>query len=148
MGERGACAGSWVGSLLFSFADLLSLTHVSMEMVCLVFPKECFTFAAQKTTSGLVPQRQKKTQAVPSFFVTAFVLCFVKRGTPGLWTPQLSRTFRTSFANLSQIYRTKSTINTHVYVSAFAAFAVHFCFRELSQTSIFLSRRRPRLTFI
>ena len=54
MGERGACAGSWVRSLLFSFVDLLSLTRVSMEMVCLVFPKDVCRLAH-----------------------------FVKRGTPG-----------------------------------------------------------------
>ena len=39
------------------------------------------------------------------------------RGNSWTWTPQLSRTFRTSFANLSQICSTKSLIHMSTHVS-------------------------------
>ena len=41
-------------------------------------------------------------------FLRIALVVFIERGTPALWTWELSRDFRETFANLSQNFRTKS----------------------------------------
>ena len=56
-----------------------------------------------------------------------------------------------TYAQPSEPYKSCSFIRVlqkyiHLCMSSFATFAEHFCFRDLSRTSIFLSRRHSRST--